>query len=95
MQRTRWGIIGSGKIARHFANDLLLLGQPQQIQAVLGHSKKNTDSFAAAFTIPQVFTELEEFIEKAEIDIVYVATPHTLHYEQVLACLQHKIPGAL
>jgi predicted dehydrogenase len=92
MKRARWGIIGPGTIARQFATDTGLLDAPQIIQAVLGHSKNDTEEFAREFGIPQVFTDLDEFIEKAKIDIAYIATPHTLHYEQVLACLRHKIP---
>jgi predicted dehydrogenase len=92
MKRARWGIIGPGTIAHQFANDIGLLESPQIIQAVLGHSKKHTEEFANEFGIPQVFTNLEEFIEKAKIDIAYIASPHTLHYEQALACLRNKIP---
>jgi len=92
MKRARWGIIGPGTVAHHFANDIGLLDSPQIIQAVLGHSEKNTGEFADEFGIPQVFTDLPAFLEKAKIDIAYIATPHTLHYEQVLACLAHKIP---
>jgi predicted dehydrogenase len=91
MKTTRWGLIGPGKIAHDFANDLALLHSPQQIQAVLGHSKKNTEAFAKDFNVPDVFTNLEEFIKKADIDIAYIATPHTLHHQQALACLEHKI----
>jgi predicted dehydrogenase len=92
MNTTRWGIIGPGKIAQVFANDLEQLNSHQQIQAVMGHTEKNTLSFAKEFNVPQVFFELEDFLNNAEIDIVYIATPHTLHFEQVLACLNRKIP---
>lgn len=92
MERVRWGIIGTGSIAHDFAKDLALLDSHQEVQAVLGHSKKNTESFAGEFTVPQVFSNLEEFVEKAEIDVAYIASPHTLHHEQVMACLQNKIP---
>jgi predicted dehydrogenase len=92
MKRARWGIIGPGTIAHQFVNDIGLLDSPQIIQAVLGHTEKHTDEFAKEFGVPQVFTDLHTFIEKAKIDIAYIATPHTLHYEQVLACLNKKIP---
>jgi predicted dehydrogenase len=92
MKRTRWGIIGPGKIAHDFANDLALLESPQQLQAVLGHSTKSTEAFAREFNIPQTFIDQEEFINNAEIDVVYIATPHTLHHEQALACLNRSIP---
>lgn len=92
MKITKWGIIGPGTIAHHFANDLGLLRSPQQVQAVLGHTKNNTESFAKEFAVPQLFSRLEDFVENADIDIVYIATPHTLHYEEALECLHHRIP---
>src|SRR6185295_983005 len=89
---TRWGIIGPGKIAHDFAKDLALLQSPQEVKAVLGHSKKNTDAFVREFGVDQSFINPAEFIEKAEVDVVYIATPHTLHYEQASLCLEHKKP---
>jgi predicted dehydrogenase len=92
MNATRWGIIGPGNIAHDFVNDLAFVKTPQVIQAVLGHTEENTCEFAKENNIPQVFTVLDEFIKKAKIDAVYIATPHTLHYEQALACLEERIP---
>jgi predicted dehydrogenase len=92
MNTTRWGIIGPGNIAHDFAKDLQHVSTPQTIQAVLGKSKKSTESFVQEFNVPQVFTDLDEFVEKAAIDAAYIATPHTFHYEEVMACLQHRIP---
>lgn len=92
MERVRWGIIGTGNIAHDFARDLAFLDPHQEVQAILGHSKKNTEEFARAFNVPQQFINLEEFTEKAQIDVVYIASPHTLHHEQAMACLQNKIP---
>jgi predicted dehydrogenase len=92
MKSTRWGIIGPGKIAHDFANDLARLDTPQQIQAVLGHTKKGNEDFAKEFNVSQLFTDQEEFIKNAEIDVAYIATPHTLHHAQALACLDQKIP---
>jgi predicted dehydrogenase len=92
MKCIRWGIIGPGKIAHDFAKDLALLESPQKIQAVLGHQPNNTADFAKEFNVSQTFTDQEEFIKNAEIDVAYIATPHTLHHEQALACLDNKIP---
>jgi len=92
MKRTRWGIIGPGNIAHDFVNDLAFVATQQVRQAVLGRTEENTRKFAANNNIPQVFTDLDEFIKKAKIDAVYIATPHTLHYEQALACLEKRIP---
>lgn len=92
MEPVKWGIIGPGNIAREFVSDLGFVKTPQQVVAVLGHSKDSTMEFAGTFNIPHVFFELDEFVAKGNMNVVYVATPHTLHYRQVMKCLQHRIP---
>lgn len=92
MDDMQWGIIGSGNIAHKFIKDLALVSTPQKIKALLGHTEDKAEEFARQYNIPQHFTELDEFINKGKPGIVYIATPHTLHYEQALACLENKIP---
>jgi predicted dehydrogenase len=91
MKITRWGLIGPGNIAKDFARDLQFVSTPQRIQAVLGDDWSHTQNFAKEFNVPQVFFDLETFIENADIDIVYITTPHTLH-KVVRTCLENKIP---
>lgn len=92
MEPVKWGIIGPGSIARQFVSDLAFVKTPQQVVAVLGHNKDSTMEFAGAFKIPGTFLEFDAFIAKGNMDVVYVATPHTLHHAQVMQCLQHRIP---
>lgn len=94
MQSFNWGIIGPGNIAHDFVTDLKRIKTPrQQVQAVLSHRKQSATEFAKAFGVPHAFTSIDKFIEhKKDIDAVYIATPHTLHFEQALACLKNGIP---
>ena len=92
MEPVKWGIIGPGNIARDFVSDLAFVKTPQQVVAVLGKSKKSTIEFASTYNIPHTFFEIDEFIAKGNMDVVYVATPHTLHHEQVMKCLQSRLP---
>lgn len=91
-ESTRWGIIGPGNIALQFANDLKLLGSKQEVSALLGHSDESIREFTDKVQVGTVYKTLDEFIEKAKIDIAYIATPHHLHYEQASACLRAGIP---
>lgn len=86
----QWGIIGTGSIAHHFIEDLRLVASPQQVTAVLGHTKEHTEEFAKQYNIPAHFTRLDDFI-KSGIDAAYIATPHPQHYENALACLSKGI----
>jgi predicted dehydrogenase len=92
MKLTRWGIIGPGNIAHTFVKDLSFLPNEQQITAVLGHDSQNAYDFAKEYNVPDYYTELKDFVKNRNIDIAYIATPHSYHYEQALACLQNKIP---
>jgi len=92
MKTVKWGIIGPGNIARDFARDLQLITHSyQKVYAILGHSEKKAKQFAAEFNVPHIYYSLEEFIN-ADIDVVYIASPHSNHFEHVMACLKNKIP---
>jgi predicted dehydrogenase len=92
MEAFKWGIIGPGSIARDFIDDLKHVKEPQTVQAVTGRREEKTRKFAEEFKVPQYFTDLEKFLHETKIDGVYIATPHSLHYEEVIACLNRKIP---
>ncbi len=91
MKSTKWGIIGPGKIAHDFIRDLNLVSVPQQVMAVLGRTEDSAVSFAREYNIPQWHTDINSFLSTADIEAVYIATPHTLHYQQAKSCLEKGI----
>ncbi|MBP2171053.1 putative dehydrogenase [Erwinia toletana] len=82
----RWGIIGPGWIADHFARALCEYSA-QQLVAVASRSQQKGDAFAARWGIPQVFTCVDEMLARPDIDAVYIATPHNHHYPDGLKVL--------
>ncbi len=76
----KWGILGLGKIAHHFCNDLLLV-DGSELHAVGSRSKDKADSFAKQYGASQSYGSYQELINDSEIDIIYVATPHSSHLE--------------
>jgi len=89
MQTIRWGILGCGKIARKFASDLKLVNNAELI-AVAAREQSTADAFAKDFPAKYKHNSYQALVENAEVDVIYVATPHGLHYEHVMLCLQHK-----
>jgi predicted dehydrogenase len=86
----RWGILGPGKIARKFAEDLR--GLPgASIHAVASMSRERADAFAADFGVPNVFYSYEDLARCPGLDIVYVATPHVFHFANTMLCLEHGV----
>ncbi len=84
--RTRWGIIGPGKIARRFAADLSLVPAGELV-AVSSRDLSRARSFADDFGAHMVFDDHEDMLSSAALDIVYVASPHTIHLPHTLAAL--------
>jgi predicted dehydrogenase len=81
----RWGILAPGGIARAFARDLTLHGH--RVTAVGSRSAERAASFAEEFGISRAHGSYEELVSDPDVDVVYIATPHSLHAENALAAL--------
>jgi predicted dehydrogenase len=86
----RWGIIGTGNIAHTFAK-ALQVAKKGDLVAVGSRSSKTAENFGAEFGIsPELcFSSYEELLSSDKIDIVYISTPHPLHYDLALLTTQH------
>ena len=82
----RWGILGTGRIARVFCNTLHALPQAE-IYAVGSRSREKAESFCQEQGAAVCYGTYEEFVKDEKIDIVYVATPIGSHYQDVKRCL--------
>lgn len=83
----RWGILATGGIARLFTKDLLAHGH--LVHAVGSRSDHAAQRFAQEHGIPRAHGSYEQLVADPDVDIVYVATPHTLHAENALLALEH------
>lgn len=83
----RWGILGTGRIARDFANGLR--ATPDAVLAAVGsRSVDSATSFASAFEAPLAFGSYEELVACPDIDIIYIATPHPMHAANAILALR-------
>lgn len=87
---TRWGILGPGRIAHKFAQDLLTLPDAQ-LYAVASSNQQRANEFAQEYTIPHAFGSYEGLLSVPDLDVVYVATPHVKHHENVMMLLNGGI----
>lgn len=86
-----WGIIGLGKIAHKFAQDIN--GLPNaQVHAVASRNLEKAQQFAQQYKTKHAYGSYEELMQCPDLDVVYIATPHSFHKENTLLCLEHKIP---
>ncbi len=85
-----WGIIGLGNIANKFAQDLLTI-KGAQLYAVASRSQEKADTFASKYSAIKAYNSYEALVNDSNIDAVYIATPHALHKENTLLCLEHNM----
>jgi len=84
-----WAILGCGKIARKFAGDLQLLPNAR-LYAAASRSLENAQTFASECGFEKAYGSYEEMVNDPEVDVVYIATPHSHHCEHALLCLNHR-----
>ncbi len=84
--QVRWGILGTGGIARAFAADLKLTGH--EVVAVGSRTAESARRFASDFGIPRAHPSYEALVADDAVDIVYVATPHTRHHSDASLALR-------
>jgi predicted dehydrogenase len=81
-----WGILGTGGIAHEFATDLQLTGHT--VSAVGSRSQAGADAFASRLGIAHAHASYESLVQDPTVDIVYVATPHSLHAGNAILALE-------
>jgi predicted dehydrogenase len=86
MDAIRWGILGTGGIAKKFADGLALLPDAR-MTAVGSRTQESADAFGAQWKIPHRHGSYAALMNDPDVDVIYVATPHSLHCENALGCL--------
>lgn len=84
-----WGILGAGKIAGKFAQDLKTV-DGAVLYAVASRSLVRAKEFSEKYEIEHSYGSYFELVKDENIDVIYVATPHTFHFEHSILCLKHK-----
>jgi predicted dehydrogenase len=87
MNTTRWGIIGTGKIAKEFA--AALRDTPGAVLAgVASRSIDSAATFAREQGVDKAYGSYQALVEAHDIDLVYIATPHTEHAANAVLALE-------
>lgn len=83
MSAIRWGILSTGTIARTFAKTAAAMPEQVVIAAVASRSLEKANAFADEFGIEKRYGSYEALARDPGIDVVYVATPHNCHFEDM------------
>ncbi len=84
----RVGILGAGGIARKMAYTINNM-EGVELAAIGSRSADKAKAFADEFDIPKAYGSYEELAADNTLDLIYVATPHSRHYEDCMLCLEH------
>ncbi len=76
----RVGIVGAGRIAAVAAKTLNAM-QECEAYAIGSRSKEKAEAFAAEWHMKKAYGSYSELIADADVDLLYIATPHSHHYD--------------
>ena len=82
-----FGIIGAGNIAGTMATTLNQMREPNAY-AIASRSMKKAEEFKEKFHMEKAYDSYEALAEDPDVDVIYIATPHSFHYEQAKMCLE-------
>ena len=87
---TNVAIIGAGKIAVSMARTLAGMkarGQEVTLYAIAARDQARADAFAEEWGFEHAYGSYEALVADPAVDLIYIATPHSHHYEQIKLCI--------
>lgn len=86
------GIIGAGDIASTMADTISRMNEAE-LYAVASRSKEKAERFARDHRAEKFFGGYEALLSDPNVELIYIATPHSLHAEQMKMCIDAKKPA--
>jgi aryl-alcohol dehydrogenase-like predicted oxidoreductase/predicted dehydrogenase len=88
MSKVKWGVIGTGSIANAFAHSIKHCNHSDLI-AVFGRNKETLQEFSIKFDATGI-NDIDELVTSNAIDAIYIATPHSSHFEYALQAIKNN-----
>ena len=86
-QAMKIGILGAGHIARKVSRTLVKM-EEIECWAVAARSLDRAQEFAETFGFSKAYGSYEQMLSDPQIQLVYVATPHSCHFPHIMQCLE-------
>ncbi|MFA6689500.1 MAG: Gfo/Idh/MocA family oxidoreductase [Sphaerochaetaceae bacterium] len=84
-------IFGAGNIARKMAYTITHV-KGAHPYAVASRTEEKAKAFAVEFGFDHAYGSYERLLADPAVELVYVATPHSEHFANMVACLEHGKP---
>ncbi len=88
MEKIKFAILATGNIAGSMAEAVSRL-DIFECYAAASRSYEKAKSFADQWGFEKAYGSYEEMVEDSEVELVYVASPHSHHYQHAKLCLEH------
>jgi predicted dehydrogenase len=88
MSKIKMAILGAGNIARSMAETICKMDNVDAY-AVAARDIERAEKFAREFEFEKAYGSYEEMLKDKKVDLVYIATPHSHHYEHAIMCLNN------
>jgi predicted dehydrogenase len=87
-KKYKWGILAPGKMSAKFTKGLKLLANAE-LYAVGSRDIQRAKQFAEEYGFQKYYGSYEELAADPELEVVYIASPHSHHHEHTLLCLRN------
>jgi len=91
MKKYKMAIMGAGNIARKMAETINNI-DVVECYAVASRNKEKAEEFAKKFGFLKAYGSYEEMVKDPEVELVYIATPHSHHYDHGMLCIKNNKP---
>ena len=88
MKTFKLGILGAGWIAGKMAETVSAM-DGYEISAVASRSIEKARDFANKWHIQNAYGSYEELVSDNDVDLIYVATPHSHHFQHTKLAIEH------
>jgi predicted dehydrogenase len=88
MKKHKWGILAPGKMSAKFTKGLKLL-ENAELYAVGSRDLERAVLFAKDYGFKKYYGSYEEFAADPDLEVVYIASPHSYHHDHTMLCLRN------
>lgn len=87
------GIMATGGIAKKMAQTIKNLNHKEiELYAIASRNLDKAQDFAKNYDIPVAYGSYQELASDPQVDLIYIATPHSEHHLNAKLCLEHNKP---
>lgn len=87
----KFGILGAGNIAQTMANTISQMAGVESY-AVASRDLEKSTIFATKNGFEKAYGSYEDLVQDKEVELIYIATPHSHHYDHAKLCIEHGKP---